>query len=69
MASPKFKTAPVKPFKQTQILLDKISQTTEEDKPKWDQVMSLTQQELKAELKSTNAKVAQCSKDQQVIAQ
>lgn len=69
MASPKFKTAPVKPFKQTQILLDKISQTTEEDKPKWDQVMSLTQQELKAELKSTNAKVAQCSKDHKVIAQ
>jgi len=55
--------APIKPSKQTQILLDQMSKNTDEEKTKWDQVMEnfdllyarindmgITQQELKTQI-------------------
>jgi hypothetical protein len=77
-----FITAPIKPSKQTQILLDQISKSTEEEKKRWDQVMEnfdllytrlndmgITQQELKNQIQLNNTKVDQCSNEQKLIAQ
>jgi hypothetical protein len=77
-----FITAPIKPSKQTQILLDQMSKSTEEEKKRWDQVMEnfdllytrlndmgITQQELKNQIQLNNTKVDQCSNEQKLIAQ
>jgi hypothetical protein len=71
-----FITAPIKPSKQTQILLDQMSKSTEEEKKRWDQVMEnfdllytrlndmgITQQELKNQIQLNNTKVDQCSNE------
>ncbi|XP_066392625.1 protein argonaute PNH1-like [Miscanthus floridulus] len=52
-----------KPSKQTQILLDQMSKSADDDQSKWDQ------QEMKTQIELNNAKVDKCSADQQFIAQ
>lgn len=69
--------APIKPSKQTQILLDQMSRSADEEKPKWDQVMEnfdllftqiqnmgITQTEMKNQIAANNAKVDQVEKNQ-----
>lgn len=71
---------PIQPSKQTQLLLDQMSQSKNDDQSRWDQLldnfnllfnrmtdMGITQQELKTQIELSNAKVDQCAKDQQFI--
>ena len=71
-----------KPSKQTQILLDQMSKSADDDQSKWDQVMDhfdllfnrmtdmgIVQQEMKTQIELNNAKVDKCSADQQFIAE
>jgi hypothetical protein len=82
VATPPSNTAPLKPSKQTHILLDQMSKSADEEKTNWDQVMEnfdllyarindmgITQQELKTQIQLNNTKVEQCSKEQKFIAQ
>ena len=75
-------TAPPKPSKQTQILLDHMSKSTDDEKSRWDQMLEsvdllfhrmndigVIQQELKTQMQENNKKVDKCAAEQQFIAQ
>jgi hypothetical protein len=75
-----FKTP--KPSAQTQILLEKMASSADNEKTRWSQVMDnfdllyarlndmgLTQQEVKQQSADTTRKVEQCTSDQRLIAQ
>jgi hypothetical protein len=75
-------TAPPKPSKQTQILLDNMSRSADEEKSRWDQVMEnfdllfsqmnelgVVQQQVKTQLDIRGAAMDQYSQEQHMIAQ
>lgn len=81
MATTGVTTAPPKPSKQTQIYLDTISRSNEEEQSKWDQVMKnfdllfsqvndigLVQQQLMTQLDIRGATMDQYSNEQHMIA-
>lgn len=74
--------APPKPSKQTQILLDEMNHSQDNEKSRWDQVMDQfvllftrmndigeIQQDMKKQLKDTSTKVDKCTAEQNFIAQ
>lgn len=73
---------PPKPSTQTQILLEKMASSADDERTRWGQVMDnfdllyarlndmgLIQQEVKQQLADTTRKVDQCTSDQRLIAQ
>jgi len=77
-----FITAPLKPSKQTQILLDNMSKNTEEEKTRWDQVMEHfdllftrvndigeVQQQMKTQMDIRGQAMDNYTAEQQLIAQ
>jgi len=72
-------TAPVKPSKQTQLLLDEMSCSNEDEKTRWDSVMDnfdmlfarlndigIIQQDLKSQLETNNKRVDNFAADQKL---